>query len=110
MWLVHRLMYGFTNGDPGELQVDHTCRHPACCNPQHLRAVTNKQNGENRNGPYSNNKSTGVRNVYPTPEGRFRARIKHNGRIIHLGHFDTVEAAEHAAIAARTEIFTHSPD
>ena len=41
---AHRVAYVITNGDT-ELEVLHTCDHPWCCNPAHLYAGTQKDNG-----------------------------------------------------------------
>lgn len=38
---THRIMYEETHGPvPRDLQIDHLCRNPGCCNPEHLEAVT----------------------------------------------------------------------
>jgi len=42
---VHRHVYELTNGlIPEELELDHLCRVRNCCNPNHLRLVTSKEN------------------------------------------------------------------
>lgn len=42
---VHRLFYVLTYGPIGEgLQLDHLCRNRACCRPDHLEAVTCREN------------------------------------------------------------------
>jgi hypothetical protein len=42
---VHRLMYEVTKGEiPDGLFLDHLCRTPACCNPDHLEPVTHDEN------------------------------------------------------------------
>lgn len=43
---MHRLMWELRAGKrmPKELMTDHLCRNPCCCNPDHLEAVTPKEN------------------------------------------------------------------
>src|SRR3990167_3848484 len=42
---VHRLAYEASCGAiPDGLQIDHLCRNPLCINPQHLDAVTCREN------------------------------------------------------------------
>lgn len=49
VWLVHRLAYTLANGPiPDGLQVDHICRTTLCFRPDHLRAVTNRENAANQ--------------------------------------------------------------
>ena len=46
---VHRVMftcyYGYI---PNRIQVDHKCSERLCCNPDHLEAVTHKENCKRR--------------------------------------------------------------
>jgi hypothetical protein len=43
--LVHRVVYGLLVGPiPDGLVIDHVCRNRSCCNPAHLRAVTDREN------------------------------------------------------------------
>lgn len=45
MVLAHRLAWELSNGPiPGDLTVDHLCRVRRCCNPAHLRLLTNADN------------------------------------------------------------------
>ena len=105
---AHRLSYLIHVGEvPDGFMIDHICHNRRCVNPDHLRTVTNKQNGENRNGPQSNNK-TGVLGVCTTRSGKFAGRIRHQGKAIHCGTYLTVALAEAAVIAKRIELFTHN--
>ena len=42
--LIHRFVYKQIFGDIGDLVIDHLCRVRCCVNPDHLEAVTNKEN------------------------------------------------------------------
>lgn len=45
MRLVHRLAYElFVGAVPDGMVLDHLCRQRGCCNPAHLRPVTNREN------------------------------------------------------------------
>lgn len=103
MWLAHRAAYVLATGvDPRDdgLEVDHTCRNRGCVNPAHLRPVTHKQNSENR--------ARRQGGVSRRPYGRWRARVGHNGRTVHVGEFGTEAEAREAARLARLELFTHN--
>ncbi len=42
---IHRLSHEYWNGPISKgLVIDHTCKNPRCCNPNHLEAVTQKEN------------------------------------------------------------------
>jgi len=45
MFLSHRVSYMLYNGNiPKSLQIDHLCRNHSCVNPDHLEAVSGKEN------------------------------------------------------------------
>jgi hypothetical protein len=90
------------------MQIDHQCHRRDCVNPSHLRPVTRKQNQENRAGAQRRSRS-GIRGVYwDSRDQRWRGGVRHNGRHVTVGGFDTAEAAEAAVIAKRCELFTHN--
>lgn len=42
---AHRIAYRIAYGDiPRDTEIDHKCRNRACINPEHLQAITHKQN------------------------------------------------------------------
>jgi hypothetical protein len=107
--LAHRVSYVLTHGSiPPHLVIDHICHNRTCVNPSHLRAVTQKQNVENR-GCLNSNNVTGIRGVsWHKASRKWRAFVRHNGRQIQIGVFADIAAAESAVIAKRLELFTHS--
>ena len=76
----HRWAYAHYIGPiPDGLVIDHLCRNRKCCNPQHLEAVTQKENVKRGNsGKYQRNRKTHckrgheltVENTYTQQSGR----------------------------------------
>lgn len=107
---VHRYSFELANGPltPDRSYVDHICHNPACVRPTHLRAVTNKQNGENHQGLIASNKS-GVRGVWWNKHrSKWTATVTHHQRQYHAGSFDDITKAEAAVIELRNKLFTHN--
>lgn len=53
--LPHRIAYELAKGPiPEGLVIDHLCRNPACCNPDHLEAVTQQENARRGNSGLKN--------------------------------------------------------
>jgi len=106
---AHRVAYELAHGPiPKGMMIDHTCHTPLCVRAEHLRLATNKQNLENRAGAQANSKS-GVRGVcWFARDGKWVAKIGHNGQSIYLGRYATIEEADAAARAKRLELFTHN--
>ena len=92
---AHRYSYEFFNEEIAEkMVIDHLCRVPACVNPSHLEAVTNRENGirGNRVLKKKDGLPVGVRKHY----NKFKAQIQINGATVHLGSYETVESASRA--------------
>src|SRR5574337_677951 len=89
---AHRLTYEDANGPiPEGREIDHICRNPACVRPSHLRAVVHIENMRYQTGPRRNNTS-GYRGV-TRARNKWKAQLKHEGKCLNLGHFDTPEEA-----------------
>jgi len=104
---AHRYSYALAFGDIPEGEVvDHRCHVHHCVRPSHLRAVTDKQNKENRSKAEG---VSGVRGVYQDKRtGRWVARVTSNRVKFHVGVFDTLDEAREAVTLARLQHFTHS--
>lgn len=93
---MHREIMGLT---PEDLRrVDHREPEQTLDNRRgNLRVATPAQQSRNRR-LFKNNRS-GLKGVTRSGNGRWAARIGHEGRVIHLGMFDAPELA-HAAYCA----------
>ena len=51
-WFTHRISYILFNGEiPNGKVIDHICKNRICCNPDHLRCVSKRENTlENSDG------------------------------------------------------------
>lgn len=79
---AHQVVYEKAKGAiPDGLELDHLCRNPSCVNPDHLEAVTHKENmrrsvspiaktGENASCPYGHPYTAA--NTYWRPDGEGR--------------------------------------
>ena len=99
---MHRFILGVT--DP-KIEVDHKNHNGLDNRRTNLRLATHKQNGENRRGA-AKQSTSGVRGV-SKHQGKYMARVQHNGVQHYLGIFTTLEEADEAARAARKRLFTH---
>lgn len=88
-------------------EIDHKGRNGLNNQRYNIRDSTGKQNQENR-GLNKNNKS-GVKGVdFHKASDMWRATIRHNGKLIHLGLFDRLKDAVAARLAGERKYFTHA--
>ena len=84
---VHRYVYELTKGlIPNDLELDHLCRVRNCCNPNHLRLVTSKENTTAAGSQvFFNGKEQSIKMHCPqgheyTKENTYNSIRKHNGK------------------------------
>jgi hypothetical protein len=99
-FLAHRLIWWLYMREQPEI-IDHKDRNRSNNRISNLRRATTQLNAVNSGIP-SHNKSGAKGVSWIKAKGKWRADIKVNQRPIHLGYFDTIEAASEAyTIAAR---------
>lgn len=107
-FMAHRLAWLYVHGEWPSGQIDHINQNKDDNRIENLRIVDNKQNQENVTA-WGHNK-TGRRGVcFIQSTGQWQADIKHNGKPLYLGRFDTVVDAVAARIRAEQTLFTHTP-
>lgn len=95
---LHRLIAERAGYDTSS-EIDHKNKNKLDCRRCNLRPATRVQNCQNT-GKHVNNTS-GVKGVdIHLPTGKWRARIRVNGKRLNLGLFDSLEKAEMAYIEA----------
>lgn len=98
-YYLHRLAWLYTHG-VWPKEIDHINRDRTDNRITNLREVTRTQN--NLNSKLSRRNRSGVRGVsWFARDGLWRASISRKGKIINLGHFETVELA--AAVRKQAE-------
>lgn len=97
---LHREILGLDFGDAR--QGDHRNRCKLDNRRENLRIVTNAQNGQNV--PGDRTASSRYRGVsWNTREGKWKATVRLNGRLHHLGYFASEQEAADVAAAWREE-------
>jgi hypothetical protein len=106
---AHILAWVWMKGElpPKGSDIDHRDRNRAHNKWTNLRLLGRGGNNLNHNGPRSDS-TTGVRGVYRNRGGRagtFFARITIDGKIVHLGTYDTIEEAAEARRRAEVKFW-----
>lgn len=98
---AHRLAWLCIEGRWPQDELDHTNLVKSDNRRENLREATRTENNWNR--PRRSNNTSGYKGVsYFKRNDKWRAQIKVNGKVLHLGYFDTAEeAAEAYARAAK---------
>ena len=96
---AHRLAWLYVYGEWPEDQIDHINRNRSDNRIANLREVTHKQNHQNKS-KRSDNTSGHPGAYWDKQSAKWRAQIRHNQKLIHLGHFATIEEAVAARKAA----------
>ena len=78
---VHRVMYDLTVGDiPTGYDLDHLCRNPSCVRPDHLEAVTHRENSLRGISTHARNAAkTECLNGHPLDEENTYVRVDGTG-------------------------------
>ena len=92
---AHRLVWAWVTGvDPGSVQIDHKDQNKANNRIWNLRLCTDTENRANILGMKG----------WCRANGRYKARLIHNGKALYLGTYDTPEEAHAAYLAARKRL------
>ena len=101
---IHRLVAQlFIPNHTNKPFVDHIDGNGLNNDISNLRWATNQEN--NRNQKLSNNNKLGIKGIQQRENGKYRARIRIDGRLISLGTFDSIEEAKQAREKASKDYF-----
>lgn len=85
-----------------DLFVDHIDGDTLNNTPENLRECSHSENAHN--SKVYTRSTTGEKGVSRRPSGRFRVRVRVNGKCVNIGHFTTKEEAASAASTARKSL------
>ena len=105
VYRAHKLAWLYMYGETPRM-VDHINGDRSDNRIANLRLASVKQNNENTTLRRDN--KTGCRGVsFSQREGKYVARVEHNGKKILIGYFDDLAKAADQVQAARSAIYTH---
>lgn len=101
-YTMHKLLMGEKNG----YQIDHINGNGLDNRRRNLRFVTPSQNCQNRNGFNKRGLPRGIQ-LRKFKNGRecYRVRIRRNGTLYNIGHYDTIKEANEAYNAKAKELY-----
>lgn len=98
--------WAMVHGRWPEAEIDHIDRNPSNDRIANLREASSAENKRNR--VVRRDSGTGVKGVrFHKPTGRYQARIRHVGREVHIGLFDTLAEAEAAYVEMAKKLHGH---
>jgi hypothetical protein len=101
---AHRLIWLFVTGAWPIGAIDHRNENKADNRWVNLRDVSSAHNAHNRRTANLNNAAGLLGAHFHRGSGRYRARIRVNGRQLHLGEFDTAEEAHAVYLRAKRDL------
>ena len=103
---AHRVAWFYVNGVWPKNEIDHINGIPSDNRIANLREATRLENCQNRSINVDN--KSGYRGVHWHKQcSKWAAHIRHQGKKIYLGLFETAQEAGFAAETARQKLFTH---
>lgn len=102
---AHRLAWVYMTGDDAPGPIDHANRDRADNRWSNLRLSSASLNQQNRSDVPNKQGFPGV--AWFPKNQKFGARIRHGGRRLYVGMYDTAEEASAAYQAKRRELFPH---
>jgi len=104
LYYAHRLAWLMGHGRESRLEIDHINCVRLDNRLSNLREATGSQN--HANVGLSSKNTSGLKGASWMPKRKkWRACISHNGKFIHLGHFDSKEEAHAAYLRASLKIY-----
>jgi hypothetical protein len=107
LYREHRVIWLWMTGSWPDDECEHKNHNRSDNRWENLRAATRAQNMQNLSS-HPRNTSGYVGVSFHKVRGKWRANIRHLGKSIHLGHFDTAQEANLAYIAAKQKWHTFS--
>lgn len=106
--LAHRLAWLYVYGELPVGQIDHIDGDKKNNRISNLRQANNSENQQNLHGPKSNKTQGSLGTSYCAKYGKWRAKIKVNGKSKSLGYYQTEPEAYAAYLKGKTELHPYA--